>query len=101
MDNPQDTLDGYNDIHELIELAKEAVDYVPSYFRQKWDMDERLAILQSRLASASRPADAAGAAALIVAFVCFVGLLAWPQQELLFALVGASVLFVSLARQWL
>lgn len=90
-----------DDIHELLELTEEAVGYVPPYFRQKWDMDKRLAIIESRLAPASRPSDAAGAAALIVAFVCFVGLLAWPQQELLFALVGASVLFVSLVRQWM
>ena len=47
-----------------------------------------------------KPPDAKDHAALAIATACVIGLLVWPQHELLFALAGASVLFVSLARQW-
>ena len=94
-----------NDIQELIDLAEEAIAYTPLYFRVKWDMENRLETLKGSWTEhaskkpCSRP-DAKDHAALIVAGLCFVGLLVCPQHELLFALVGASVLFVSLARQW-
>ena len=48
-----------------------------------------------------RPPDTKDRAALIVATICFAGLLVWPKLTLVFGIIGASVLFVALARQWL
>ncbi len=37
------------DIEELFDLAAEAIGYVPSYFREKWDMDKRLETLRTSI----------------------------------------------------
>lgn len=37
-------------IDDLLELAEEAIAYAPDYFRQKWQLDERLTELKRRLA---------------------------------------------------
>ena len=48
-----------------------------------------------------RPPNTKDHAAVIIAAACIIGLLVWPGLTLVFAIVGASVLFVALARQWL
>lgn len=45
------------DIEDLIELCEEAMCYVSPYFRDKWEMNTRLAELKRRLTPV--PADAA------------------------------------------
>jgi hypothetical protein len=41
------------DIELLLELAAEAIDYTPEYFRNKWGLDVRLLDLRRRLTTAS------------------------------------------------
>lgn len=39
-ENPPETS---REVEELIELAEEAIGYTPHYFREKWNLDARLA----------------------------------------------------------
>jgi len=46
------------------------------------------------------PPNSKDRAALIVAALCIVALLIWPQYTIAFGTFGALVLFIRLARQW-
>jgi len=43
------TPDQASSVQELIELAQEMLPYVPEYFREKWEMEERLGGLEWRI----------------------------------------------------